>query len=176
MILWIIVILMVLTIVSLLLIKNKRLRYGLGGLFAILLIASVAALSANMSNHFGMEKVTQTKTKAIYSAAPANVPVGMLMAKKIEQHHYVLVYKDAATDKKATAHFAPDKDDMLNSLKKTASFKKVDIKQAQLTTRTTKWQYSSDFTKWLFKMKEDNHLVHVKYTAKVPLNWQVIEK
>lgn len=35
MILWIIVILMVLTIVSLLLIKNKGLRYGLGGLFAI---------------------------------------------------------------------------------------------------------------------------------------------
>lgn len=176
MILWIIVILMILTIVSLLLIRNRALRYGLGSLFAILLIGSVAALSANMANHFGMEKVTHTSTKEIYSAAPNNIPVGMLMAKKIENNHYVLVYKDSVKDQEASAHFAPDKDNMLDSLKRKSAFQKSDIKQAQLTTKTTKWEYSSDLTKWLFKSKDENNLVSVKHTATVPLNWQVVMK
>ena len=176
MILWIIVILMILTVVSLLLIRNRALRYGLGSLFAILLIGSVAALSANMANHFGMEKVTHTSTEEIYSAAPNNVPVGMLMAKKIENNHYVLVYKDSMKEKSATAHFATDKDNMLDSLKRTSVFQKSDIEQAQLITKTTKWQYSSDLTKWLFKSKDENNLVNVKHTVAVPLNWQVVIK
>lgn len=58
MILWIITLLIILTVVSLLLINNRVLRYILGAISIVLLLDSVLLLSANMHSHYGMKKVT----------------------------------------------------------------------------------------------------------------------
>lgn len=176
MILWIITLLIILTVVSLLLINNRVLRYILGAISIVLLLDSVLLLSANMHSHYGMKKVTTEQQTQIYSAAPANVPVGMLITKKIANNHYVMIYKDAKNDKQPVAHFVPNKKEMLDSLKKTATYKKANVSTAQVISKTTKWQYKSDLMEWLFKFKDDNNLVKVERVVQVPLNWQVINK
>lgn len=176
MILWIIIIAMILMIVSLLLIDNRLLRYSLGGLFMLVFMGFVIALSANMYNHYGMSKETTVQRKQIYSAAPANVPMGMLITKKIENNHYVMMFKDSADDQKATAHFVPDKKNVLDSLKKSANYQKINSQTAQVVTKTTKWQYNSDLMSWLFKFKDEDRLVKVTHTVEIPNNWQVVNK
>ncbi|WP_257607466.1 DUF4811 domain-containing protein [Weissella sagaensis] len=176
MILWIIVIAMILMIVSLLLINNRILRYSFGGLFMFVFMGFVIALSANMYNHYGMSKETTVQHKQIYSAAPANVPVGMLITKKIGNNHYIMMFKDSADDQTARVHFVPDKNNVLASLKKSANYKKINSNTAQVVTKTTKWQYNSELMSWLFKFKEEDHLVKITHTVEIPNNWKIVNK
>ncbi|WP_257607482.1 DUF4811 domain-containing protein [Weissella sagaensis] len=176
MILWVITILIILTIISLLLINNKIIRYTLGTIFMALLIGAIGLLSANMYNHYGMEKVTIEQHTPVYSAGSADIPVGMLITKKIENQHYIMIYKDFETQKEPTVHFEPNKDNMIDSLKKTSVYKKTNVDQAQLVTKTTRWRYKSSVMSKLFKFKDDNTLVKVVNTVQVPNNWQIIEK
>lgn len=87
-----------------------------------------------------------------------------------------MIYKNSENDKQPVAHFVPNKKEMLDSLKKTATYKKANVSTAQVITKTTKWQYKSDLMEWLFKFKDDNNLVKVERVVQVPLNWQVINK
>ena len=83
MMIWIIAGLTLLTFLSMFLIGNKVVAYTLGGIFAVLTVVSVGLLSANMDNHFGMEKTSVTTTTQVYSATPAQSPVKAVAVKKI---------------------------------------------------------------------------------------------
>lgn len=51
--------------------KNSALRSILVTIFGLALMGSMFLVYANDHSHFGMEKVTTTKTSTIYSASPS---------------------------------------------------------------------------------------------------------
>ncbi|CAK1245129.1 MULTISPECIES: DUF4811 domain-containing protein [Fructobacillus] len=176
MILVIIPIFVALAAASWFLISSKALKATFGTIFSLAMIASIFLLAANMDSHYGMKKETTVATKQVYSAAPAQMPVGMAAAKKIGTDDYVLVYKDQATDKEATAHFAPDTSDIVKSVKQSATYTKADVQTAQVKTVTTKWVYKNHTYKWLFKQNKEDNLVKEVHTLEVPTSWQVVLK
>lgn len=176
MILVIIPLFVILTAASWFLIPSKVLKAIFGTIFSLAMIASIGLLAANMDAHYGMKKETTVATKEVYSAAPAQMPVGMVAAKKIGTDDYVLVYKDQAADKEASAHFVPDTSDIVKAVKQSATYKKADIQTAQVKTTTTKWVYKNDTYKWLFKQNKEDNLVKEVHTLEVPTSWQVVLK
>ncbi|GAO99322.1 DUF4811 domain-containing protein [Fructobacillus ficulneus] len=176
MILWIIVVLIVLAAASWLLIANRWLQVIIGAIFTIGAVIAVALLAANMDSHFGMEKQTVVTTKEVYSVAPAQVPVGMAAVKKIGTNNFVLVYKDKATDQQGTAHFVPNKNDVVEAVKQSANYTKVTSDKAQVKTTTTKWVYKSNFWRDMFKQDGEDNVIKVQHTLEVPTSWQIVEK
>lgn len=176
MILVIIPLFVILAAASWFLISSKTLKAVFGTIFTLAMITSIGLLSANMDSHYGMKKETTVTTTQVYSAAPAQMPIGMAAAKKIGTNDYVLVYKDKPSDAQATAHFAPDTSDIVKSVKSSATFKKTDTTTAQVKTATTKWVYKNDTYKWLFKQNKEDNLVKAVHTLEVPATWQVVIK
>lgn len=173
MIIWIILILVILTGVAFFAINNSALRWLVSGIMVLLTAAAVIALAMNMHSHFGMEKQTVTSTKQVYSILPAQSPIGAVAAKKIGSNDYVLVYKDHANDAKPEAHFAPDKKHIVETVKKSAGYKQTDVSNAQVVTKTTRWVYKNDMTKWLFQQKNEDNIISVRHTLEIPQNWLV---
>ncbi|CAK1246087.1 hypothetical protein R55227_BLOPHJLP_01133 [Fructobacillus tropaeoli] len=176
MILWIILLLAIIASAAIFVIKNAAVRNIVGGILWLAVLGLTIVLTLNMHDHRGMEKKTVTTTTQVYSAAPAQLPVGMAAAKKIGANNYVLIYKDHASDQQASAHFAPDKSDIVKTVKQSATYEKANVTTAQVKTVTTKWVYKNDFNEWLFKQHKEDNLVKVRRTLQVPENWQVALK
>ncbi|WEV60455.1 DUF4811 domain-containing protein [Streptococcaceae bacterium ESL0729] len=182
MILYIIVALTILSFLSWLVLKNKVLRVTLGSISTILLFGAVGLLSLNMSNHYGMEEKTVTsEISDIFTAGDTSSPVNMLIANQIgsDSGNYALVYRDQASDAQASPHFVPNQDDIINSVKKSASYELSDsAKNASIITQKTYWVYKSDFYKNLFELKsddEDINLISEKTTVELPKgSWVVL--
>lgn len=176
MILWIIVVLVILTFFSWLLIKNKILRYTLGTITLALLTLSIVALSANMYDHFGMEKVKTINSKEIYSITANEVPIKAMAVKKISKDNYVLVFRNTKNDMKPSVHFMPNKDDIVETVKKSATYKVGNYKKATVDTTKISWHYKNDLAKTLFDFKDESYLVSEVNEVHLPNNWQIIEK
>ena len=86
-----------------------------GGLSLILLTASVMALTIHIKDNWGMEKVTTTETKKIYTAGDTNAAFGLLLKAEIGQdtNNYALVYRTNKEDKEPEVHFQHDQKHMV---------------------------------------------------------------
>jgi hypothetical protein len=135
-------------------------------------------LVANTSYHWGMKQETTTSTEKIYSAGSSKSPAGMLMTKELgtSSGRYVLVYKNNSDSKKATAHFVPNNDDIVNSVKEKATYKQANVKDATVKTTTKKWVWKSDnYRRWLKVGKTQNQLISKKHVVTVPKDtWAVL--
>ena len=122
-------------------------RAFVGGLSLLLLTLSVMLLTLHIKDNWGMEKRTSTETKIIYTAGPLDVGFGMLLKSEIgkDTHNYVLVYRTNKRDKEPTAHFQPDEKHLVETLKKTADYKRTDESEAKLVIRTVRWQFKNSF-------------------------------
>lgn len=85
------------TFVSWLLIPHKITRYILGTLFTLALTLTIIGITANMTNHWGMEKkVITSNKKEIFTGGPKNNPANILIINEIGKNtnNYVMVYRD----------------------------------------------------------------------------------
>lgn len=176
MIIWIILILSITTFLSWLIISNRTLRYISTSLSILCLILSIGLLSANMSQHFGMNKIQNSKTQQIYSAGPINSKLNTVVVKKIGTNNVIVVYKDKPTSSEATSHFTPSKN-ILKSIKMTS---KVYISSkntsASVTKSLTKWEYKNSIYEFLFKTKNTDNLIAVDNHINLPSDWKIVEK
>ena len=58
-------------------IRQKSLRIILATLTGIIFVGSTLLMTLNYSHHFGMQKVTTTTTKRIYSASNSSMPLAI---------------------------------------------------------------------------------------------------
>ncbi|MGL4247940.1 MAG: DUF4811 domain-containing protein [Lactococcus garvieae] len=149
-----------------------------GGLSLVLLTASVMALTIHIKDNWGMEKVTSTETKKIYTAGDTNAAFGMLLKAEIGQdtNNYALVYRTHKEDKEPEVHFQPDQKHMVETLKKTADYKLTSESEAKVVTTTVKWKFKDNFMKFLFGIGgEEGKLVSQHARAYVPKDtWLVL--
>ena len=173
----VIFILVAAVILSWTLIKQRWLRYTVGLLMSLALISSITILTLNFTDHFGMEKVTTSKTSQIYSAGGDKSPAGILIAKEIgtKSDRYVLIYSDK-TSKKATAHFTPNNKNVVNAVKKHATYRQTEGTKASVTIKTTRWKWKNKtYKNWLNVGAQAGELYKQSSTVKVPKKtWLVL--
>ncbi|NFA03161.1 DUF4811 domain-containing protein [Weissella cibaria] len=166
----------ILTFISWIKIENVPARVTSGLISGGLLLATVLMLVANFNNHFGMEKITKTETKTIYSAGGSKVPAGMMIAQALgtKSNNYVMIYADKE-NAKPTAHFVPNKKHIVEAVKKTATYKLIDADKATVTTKTTRWEWQNDFFKLMFGFGGEGHSLYKQQTVvKLPKDTWVV--
>lgn len=161
-----------LVIISWLLIKNKQLRWILGIISTVLLLLASVAVSANLANHWGMkEKTVSLNSQQIYTAGQTSSPKNLLIVEQVgnKSNNYVMVYRTNKNDSEATAHFAPNEKNIIDSVKKQASYKVADVDHATEETTKTYWVWKSKLYEDLFKLEDnDNELIKQETIVTVP--------
>ena len=147
--------------------KSSATRLVLTAIFGVALVASLVAVVANDSQHFGMEKVTTTKTTTLASAGSSKA-MDLLLYQSVgtADKHRVYIYKQTASQKKVSHTTANVK--TANRVKKTTG-------SAKLVTKTTRWTYRSNAMKFWFGIADNNHeLVKRQNTFYVKKTWIVL--
>lgn len=149
-------------------VNKTALRYLLSGLSAILLVASIFLMVQNDRDHFGMHKVTTTKTQQLVSVSPSK-QMSMLLYQTVgtSGKEKVYIYKTDKNQKKPKT---------TNPDPTTTSNKVVKVNgESKLITKTTRWEYRSGTYKFWFGISGNAHkLVKRSHTFKVNKNWLVL--
>lgn len=151
--------------------KSWPVRIIAGGLGLILTLGVITMLTLNFTHHWGMHKVTTTTTSRIYTAGQTDSPASMLLVKPLgtAKDTYVMVYRDKADQKKATAHFVPNTKHLVNAAKTTAVYQYANSKRATVTTKTTRWHWrSKNFKRLLSVGDQAGELVHKRSVVTLP--------
>ncbi|MFR2689918.1 MAG: DUF4811 domain-containing protein, partial [Enterococcus faecium] len=131
-------------------------------IFGLIFVASLSLIVANLSNHFGMEKVTETKTEKIVSSADSQ-GADMLLYKALGNgKEKVYLYR---TNEKQEKPKATGTDNETNKVEKTDG-------DAEKVTKTTYWEYKNDMYKFWFNIADNNHEYDSRVnTFKIPETW-----
>ncbi|MBG0500725.1 DUF4811 domain-containing protein [Enterococcus faecium] len=131
-------------------------------IFGLIFVASLSLIVANLSNHFGMEKVTETKTEKIVSSADSQ-GADMLLYKALGNgKEKVYLYR---TNEKQEKPKATGTDNETNKVEKTDG-------DAEKVTKTTYWEYKNDMYKSWFNIADNNHEYDSRVnTFKIPETW-----
>lgn len=131
----------------------------------VVLVGSTALMVANFHDHFGMEKVTTTNTKTIYSASNSS-SMNLALYKEIGTSGKNNVYIYNVKAKQKTPNHTKADEYTTNKVNWT------DKSKATLTTKVTRWEYSSDFYKYLFMWSGmDGTIVKRVNTFNLPNTW-----
>ncbi|ARE28316.1 DUF4811 domain-containing protein [Lactococcus cremoris] len=175
------VVFMIGTFFGFMFIKNTIAHWLVGGISFLLLAGSVAMLTMHIKDNWGMKEVTTSSTHQIYTAGDNSAPYGMMIKAEIGKNtdNYVLVYRNsekAEKAEKADTNFKPNQKNIVEAVKKSATYKLVDDTKAIVTTKTTRRVWSSDFYKLLFSVGgEQNELVKQQSVVSVPKDtWLVL--
>ncbi|WP_125580795.1 DUF4811 domain-containing protein [Levilactobacillus cerevisiae] len=157
----------VLFIVGFLLLPTKRQRFIGGGLGLLLLVAMATLMIGNDNWHWGMHQVTTTTTVKIASISPSN-KVNLLVYQPIRQANKERVYVYQLAGQTAQRHTAA-------SVKLRNRVRYQAVRQAKLTTATTRWTYNNDAWRWLFSWTGQHHnLVRRQNTFTLPTSWSTL--
>ncbi|MCL0330747.1 DUF4811 domain-containing protein [Apilactobacillus xinyiensis] len=143
-----------------LLVNNKILHVTSSLFFGLITLISVILIIANFHNHFGMHKVTETKSSVLVSNSK---DINMLLNQPIgtSGKDNVVIYKTNVNQKKPL-HTSTDQ---------TKNYIVQDDTNAKLVTKTTKWQYKNDNYKlWFNFAQKPTHYRTVNYFY-VPKDW-----
>lgn len=141
-------------------------KYSLTGLFGIALVASLVLVVMNDSQHFGMKKVTTTKTVALKSAGSSQLDMLLYQSVGTADQHRVYIYKTTADQKKPSTTTASVK---------TANQVKTTTGSTKLVTKTTRWTYQSGTAKFWFGIADnDKQLIKRTNTFYVKKTWVVL--
>ncbi|WP_390406287.1 DUF4811 domain-containing protein [Lacticaseibacillus jixiensis] len=148
---------------SFIMMKTGWLRGVLIAVFGVVMLGSLFLVNANDNSHFGMHKVTTTKTTTIYSASP-NAAMPMLLKQNVGTagNHQVYIYKLSA--KGEATHTKADykiQNKVATTTGKTASIKTV----------KTQWVYKSNFYRDFFSNQNNHKLIEQTNTITVPKTW-----
>lgn len=144
---------------SFIMMKNGVWRVILSAIFGVIMIGSLYLVNANDRSHFGMEKVTTTKTVMITSASPSKA-LPMLLHQDVgtSGKRQVYIYKVAGK----TTH---TKADYL------ISNRVVTGDKATAKSVKTAWVYKNDFYKSFFANQNNHKLIKQVNTITIPKTW-----
>lgn len=144
---------------SFIMMKNGVWRVILSAIFGVVMIGSLYLVNANDRSHFGMEKVTTTKTVTITSASPSKA-LPMLLHQNVgtSGKRQVYIYKVAGK----TTH---TKADYLIS-NRVVTGDKATVKSVK-----TAWVYKNDFYKSFFANQNNHKLIKQVNTITIPKTW-----
>lgn len=164
MIIFLLIIAVIATFLSMTLISKTAVRVICSVISAIVVIASVALMVMNDREHFGMHKITETTTQEIYSVSPSK-QMSMLLYKSIGTADKDRVYiYNKTTSQKKPSHTETDK--TTNKVKTTKK------STARLVKSTTRWTYKDNTYKFWFGIAGNNREVSKRVnTFYVPNNW-----
>ncbi|MGM9887349.1 MAG: DUF4811 domain-containing protein [Lactococcus sp.] len=178
MIIIILAVLTLLTFYCIVFIKNKPLRFVTGTISFVLLALTVLGLTLQITDKWAMKEVTSTESHQIYTAGDTTAPYGMLVQSEIGKNtnNYVLVYRNDEKSKKPVTTNVPDEKHIIETLKKTATYKVADVEKVTAKTTTTKRVFKNEFWKVIFGVGgEQNELVKKHTLVTVPKDtWLVL--
>ena len=123
-------------------IQQKSLRIILATLTGIIFVGSTLLMTLNYSHHFGMQKVTTTTTKRIYSASNSSMPLAIYQPVGKGGRDDVYIYNTKVKQKTPNHTQANEYT--------TSRIKWTNGSTPQLVTTETRWQYRNDFYKVLY--------------------------
>lgn len=146
--------------VSIMFAPSRRTRIIAGLITGIIFVGSTILITTNFHDHFGMKKVTTTKTTQIYSAS-SQLPIILYQPIGTSGKDDVYVYR-THDDSEKTTHTQTD-GYTTNRVVKTNDTK------ATLTTKETRWRFKNKFYGLLFAgSKMDGNLISRTNTLKYP--------
>ncbi|MBO1299333.1 MULTISPECIES: DUF4811 domain-containing protein [unclassified Enterococcus] len=130
--------------------------------FGLLFVLSLGLIVGNITNHFGMKEVTETKTTPIVSSADQS-EVNMLLYKSLgDGTEKVYLYR---TDDKQKEPKATGTKNETNKVEQTEG-------TAEKVSETTYWVYKNDQYKFWFNLADNNHEFERRVnTFKIPAEW-----
>lgn len=134
---------------------------------AVLLVGSLVMLTMNSNSHYGMHKVTTTKTTQIYPASSKN-GLNIMLYQPIGTNgkETVQVYKETL-DQKKPSHTQANEYTVANN-----HIKRTNAKSATLQVKETRWKFKSNGYKFWFGISGmQNKLVKRSNTFNLPKDW-----
>lgn len=141
---------------------KKRWQTLLSLVFGLLFVLSLGLIVGNITNHFGMEEVTETKTTPLVSSADQS-DVNMLLYQSLgDGTEKVYLYR---TDDKQKEPKATGTKNETNKVEQTDG-------KAEKVSETTYWVYKNDQYKFWFNLADNNHEYERRVnTFKLPNDW-----
>jgi hypothetical protein len=146
--------------VSIMFAPNMRTRWILGLITSLIFVGSTVMITANFHDHWGMKRITTTKTQKIYSAS-SQMQLILYQPVGTSGNDNVYIYQTKPRQK--TPQHTQANEFTTNRLVWT------DSDQATLTVKETRWRFKNDFYKVLFAgSKMDGHLISRTNTFRYP--------
>lgn len=146
--------------VSIMFAPNMRTRWILGLITGLIFVGSTVIITANFHDHWGMKRVTTTKTQKIYSASSQ---MQLILYQPVGTSGKDNVYIYQTKPRQKTPQHTQANEFTTNRLVWT------DSDQATLTVKETRWRFKNDFYKVLFAgSKMDGKLVSRTNTFRYP--------
>lgn len=139
---------------------NMRTRWILGLITGLIFVGSTVIITANFHDHWGMKRITTTKTQKIYSASSQ---MQLILYQPVGTSGKDNVYIYQTKPRQKTPQHTQANEFTTNRLVWT------DSDQATLTVKETRWRFKNDFYKVLFAgSKMDGKLVSRTNTFRYP--------
>lgn len=146
--------------VSIMFAPNMRTRWILGLITGLIFVGSTVIITANFHDHWGMKRITTTKTQKIYSASSQ---MQLILYQPVGTSGKDNVYIYQTKPRQKTPQHTQANEFTTNRLVWT------DSDQATLTVKETRWRFKNDFYKVLFAgSKMDEKLVSRTNTFRYP--------
>nr|WP_317315562.1 DUF4811 domain-containing protein [Limosilactobacillus mucosae] len=146
--------------VSIMFAPNMRTRWILGLITGLIFVGSTVIITANFHDHWGMKRITTTKTPKIYSASSQ---MQLILYQPVGTSGKDNVYIYQTKPRQKTPQHTQANEFTTNRLVWT------DSDQATLTVKETRWRFKNDFYKVLFAgSKMDGKLVSRTNTFRYP--------
>ncbi len=146
--------------VSIMFAPNMRTRWILGLITGLIFVGSTVMITANFHDHWGMKRITTTKTQKIYSTS-SQMQLALYQPVGTSGKDNVYIYQTKPRQK--TPQHTQANEFTTNHLVWT------DSDQATLTVKETRWRFKNDFYKVLFAgSKMDGNLVSRTNTFRYP--------
>lgn len=146
--------------VSIMFAPNMRTRWILGLITGLIFVGSTVIITANFHDHWGMKRITTTKTQKIYSASSQ---IQLILYQPVGTSGKDNVYIYQTKPRQKTPQHTQANEFTTNRLVWT------DSDQATLTVKETRWRFKNDFYKVLFAgSKMDGKLVSRTNTFRYP--------
>ncbi|MGQ3491107.1 DUF4811 domain-containing protein [Limosilactobacillus mucosae] len=146
--------------VSIMFAPNMRTRWILGLITGLIFVGSTVIITANFHDHWGMKRITTTKTQKIYSASSQ---MQLILYQPVGTSGKDNVYIYQTKPRQKTPQHTQANEFTTNRLVWT------DSDQATLTVKETRWRFKNDFYKVLFAgSKMDGKLVSRTNTFRYP--------
>ena len=146
--------------VSIMFAPNMRTRWILGLITGLIFVGSTVIITANFHDHWGMKRITTTKTQKIYSASSQ---MQLILYQPVGTSGKDNVYIYQTKPRQKTPQHTQANEFTTNRLVWT------DSDQATLTVKETRWRFKNDFYKVLFAgSKLDGKLVSRTNTFRYP--------
>lgn len=139
---------------------SNRTRWLLGMISGLIFVGSTLMITANFHDHWGMKRITTTKTQKIYSASSQ---MQLILYQPVGTSGKDNVYIYQTKPRQKTPQHTQANEFTTNRLVWT------DSDQATLTVKETRWRFKNDFYKVLFAgSKMDGKLVSRTNTFRYP--------